>query len=95
MYGFLDCVWLHPPTKTHPPNPYIRQRKNGTPSPSQFLCQGDGLATRGLWIARHTVRTSIYFSVNFGLFKWLYLVQYTRLEDFLNLGFLLPASQML
>ena len=29
-----------------------------------------------LWIAGHTVQTSIHFLVNFVVFEWLYLVQY-------------------
>ena len=29
-----------------------------------------------VWLAGHIVRTSIYFLVSFGVFEWLYLVQY-------------------
>ena len=31
---------------------------------------------RDVWIAGNIVRMSIYFLVNFGVFEWLYLVQY-------------------
>ena len=31
---------------------------------------------RDVWIAGNIVRTSIYFLVDFGVFEWLYLVQY-------------------